>query len=99
MKNIQEEMDKYITYFKKKKRFEFGDKEEINKILNSEKYFEFIDTVYNYYNSQINPDAQSKERLAIQCYLDADETINSFWIRLLGNNINDEIKNHLKITI
>jgi len=40
---------------------------------------------------------ENKERLAIECYLDADEAITHFWKKLLGNNLTEEIRAHLKI--
>jgi len=95
MINLNEEIQKYISYFKKK-LYSFN-QEEIDQILTSNKYFQFINTIYDYFNSKVVSNNSGKERLNIECYLDADEVINKFWLDLLGNKINDSIKSYLKI--
>lgn len=95
MANLEEEIQKYLSYFKKK--LYYFNQEEIDQILISDNYFKFINTVYDYFNSQVASNNTGKQRLNIECYIDADEVINKFWLDLLGNKINDSIKSYLKI--
>jgi hypothetical protein len=99
MNELDEEIRKYVKYFRKKRDLDSLNTEEINKVLISEKYFEFIDNVYKYFNHKNGVGTEaSKERLAIECYLDADEAINQFWSKLLGsNNLTDAVRAQLKI--
>lgn len=96
---VNEELEKYVAYFKKKTDLSDLDTDNINKILNSDKYSEFIDFVYDYYNSKISPSNTNKERLSIQCYLDVDGAINSFWHMLLGIDQYEKFKSKLGIKI
>jgi len=99
MKDLEKEIEKYVIYFKKKRDLDTLNSEEINKILISQRYFEFIDNVYDYFNSKKGMDKENNnERLAIECYLDADEAINQFWKKLLGRkNLTDSIRTKLQI--
>jgi len=98
MSDIDNQIEKYVKHFQKKTNLDSIKKEEIDKVLISDKYFEFIDNVYNYFNSKKGSKKhENKERLAIECYLDADEAITHFWKELLGTNLTEEIRSHLKI--
>lgn len=99
MKDLEKEIEKYVIYFKKKRNLDTLNTEEVNKVLISQKYFEFIDNVYEYFNSKKGLDKENNnERLAIECYLDADEAINHFWKKLLGrNNLTDARRTQLQI--
>lgn len=97
MQDIKDEIEKYVSYFVKKKKLKFNSKKEIDQVLTSQKYFEFVDKVYNFYNSQISTNVDPKERLSIECYYDVDQAINSFWNRLLGNKFSEKIKTILKL--
>jgi len=96
---VPKELEKYVAYFKKKTDLSALDNDSINKILNSDKYSEFIDFVYDYYNSKISPSIDNKERLSIQCYLDVDDAINSFWHMLLGVEQYEKLKSKIDIKI
>jgi hypothetical protein len=96
---VPEELEKYVAYFKKKTDLSDLDIDNINKILNSDKYSEFIDFVYDYYNSKVSPNNPNKERLSIECYLDVDGTINNFWHMLLGVEQYEKFKSKLGIKI
>ena len=93
MEEIINEIEKYVNYFKKEK-LQVNNREDINKILNSQKYFDFIEFVYNHYNSKI----QSKKniRLCPQCYFDADRTIDYFWELLIDEKLIIEFKSKSK---
>jgi hypothetical protein len=70
---------------------------EINKILNSKEYFEFIDKLYDYHNLKNNNNCQSEEiRLCLQCYSEVDRTINFFWEQLLGPELHKKFQSNLK---
>ncbi len=97
LQDIKDEIEKYVSYFVKKKKLKFNSKKEIDQVLTSQKYFEFVDKVYNFYNSQISTNVDPKERLSIECYYDVDQAINSFWNRLLGNKFSEKIKTILKL--
>jgi hypothetical protein len=99
MTNLQRVINNYIEYFKEKENLVGKSTEEIEKILNSEKYDELIDRIYEYYNSRVPKNGENKERLSIEYYLSADEQINKFWIQLLGENLTDEIRSKLKLPI
>lgn len=92
---IQHDIEHYVSKFRSGlKKF---DQEEINKILTSDDYFKFINTVYDYFNEQIPSKNNGGERLSIECYIDAEQAINDFWLELLGKNANDSLKSYLKI--
>ena len=57
----------------------------------------FIVRVYNFYNTQKCLNTPTEERLSIQCYFDADQTISSFWNRLLGKKFSEKVKSRLNI--
>ncbi len=97
LSHIKEEIERYVDYFIKKKRYKFINTEEIDQVLTSNKYLEFVDTVYNFYNTQRSPNIPIEERLSIQCYFEADQAINSFWKRLLGDKFNNKIKSKLNL--
>lgn len=97
--HISDKLEKYVAYFRKKTDLSNLDLQALNKILNSDKYSEFIDFVYDYYNSKVNPDNPNKERLSIQCYLDVDAVINNFWHMLLGVKLYEQFKSKLGIKV
>jgi hypothetical protein len=99
MTNLQRVINNYIEYFKEKENLVGKNIEEIEEILNSEKYDELIDKIYEYYNSRVPSNGEKKERLSIEYYLSADEQINKFWIQLLGENLTDEIRSKLKLPV
>jgi len=93
MDEFNENVQQFIKYFRKKAHFSEDNLEEVNKILSSDKYSEFIDSVYKHFNKQLKP---GEGRLAIQNYLEADEIITSFWDELLGENMSEAYRAHLK---
>lgn len=97
MSYVKYEIEKYVNYFKKKRKFKISNIEEINRILNSQKYYDFINKVYSYYNLK----AQSKEniRLCPQYYIDVNKIIDYFWELLLGNKLYNEFKSSLKLKL
>ncbi|TXT61969.1 MAG: hypothetical protein BAJALOKI1v1_1060004 [Promethearchaeota archaeon] len=97
MIDLNRQIQDYLAYFKKK--YVQFNQEEIDQILTSDKYFKFINMVYDYFNSNVASNNNGKERLSIECYIDAEETINKFWLKLLGNKLNENIKSYLKIGI
>ena len=88
-------VEKFVNYFKRKKKFIIEEIEEINNIINSQKYYDFINEIYNYYNSKVKSNSQI--RLSPQCYTDAGQTIDYFWDLLLGHKLNNKFKAELKI--
>ena len=72
-----------MKYFRE--NYDTEEKSEIDKILTSEKYADFIEMVYNYHNSKVQKEPSDKTRLCLRCYQDADRTINYFWSQLLRN--------------
>lgn len=100
MSEIKLELRKYLKHFKNKKRYQIKDVKEINKILNSEEYFEFINKVYEYHNLKKNFKPHTIEgRLCLQCYSEANRTINSFWEQLLGSELNKELQSDIKLKL
>jgi hypothetical protein len=93
MDELNENIQQFIKYFRKKANFSEDNLEEVNKILTSDKYSEFIDSVYKHFNKKLKP---GEGRLAIQYYLDADEIITSFWDELLGENMSEAYRTYLK---
>ncbi|MBY9005355.1 MAG: hypothetical protein KGD63_01200 [Candidatus Lokiarchaeota archaeon] len=91
MSHIKEEIERYVNYFKRKKKYKFTNKEEIDQVLTSDKYLEFVNTVYNFYNTLKSLDTPSEERLSIQCYFEVDQAINSFWNQLLGKKFSEKV--------
>jgi uncharacterized radical SAM superfamily Fe-S cluster-containing enzyme len=79
----------YVKYFKKKTKRNL----EVTMILNSEKYTDLINKIYQYYNkqSQFSGDA----RLSPDCYMDADKAIDYFWEILLGTKLPEHLKFNL----
>jgi hypothetical protein len=96
MDKLNENMEKYVNYFKKKSDLTDYNLDKLNNILTSEKYLEFIDLVYNYFNQKSNNSESENGRLAIRCYLEADQIISSFWKQLLGEEMSEKFHNHLK---
>lgn len=97
MSDIKEEIEKYVNYFKKKRKYNFNNKDDIDQVLTSDKYFEFVDTVYGFYNSQLCPNTPSQERLSLECYFEADQAIDLFWHRLLGKKFSEKVKSRIKL--
>ncbi len=91
MLTLTNEVEKFVKKFKKKIDFEVDLKTQMNKILISKKYNDFINLVYDYYNSKVEKEFSGEvpknERLHIQCYADVDKTINYFWELLLGKKV------------
>lgn len=99
MTNLQRVINNYIEYFREKENLKGKSLQEIEQILNSDKYDELIQDIYDYYNSRVPSNGEKKERLSIEYYLSADEQINKFWIQFLGDNLTDEIRSKLKLPI
>lgn len=97
MTNLQRVINNYIEHFREKENLIGKNLEEVERILNSEKYDELINEIYDYYNSRVPSNGEKKERLSIEYYLSADEQINKFWIQLLGENLNEDIRSKLKL--
>lgn len=97
MNDLINEIEKYVNYFRKKRKFHISNIEEINRILISQKYYNFINKVYSYYNSR----AQLKEkiRLCPQYYIDANKKIEYFWELLLGSTLYNKFKSSLKLKL
>ena len=74
------EIESYVEFFKKKRKFQISSIEGIKNILNSQKYNDFIEKLYKHYNSKV----QLKEniRLSPKCY---QETLRSRYKELLQN--------------
>jgi len=84
------ETESYVEFFKKKRKFQISSIEGIKNILNSQKYYDFIEKLYKHYNSKV----QLKEniRLSPKCYHEVNQNIDYFWELLLGNkSINEFI--------
>ena len=100
MIEIKLELRKYLIHFKNKKKYQIKDVNGINKILNSNEYFEFINKIYEYHNLKNNFKPQALEgRLCLQCYSEVDRMINSFWEKLLGPELNKEFQSKLKLKL
>lgn len=95
MDEIKVDIEKFVNYFKNKRRFRIDNVEQIDKILTSQKYLDFINTIYSYYNSKVG--ATDNYRLSPLCYLDADRAINYFWEFLLVSDLNKKLKSKLKL--
>ncbi len=94
MIEIESVLGKYVNYFLENKKFQMNNINQINKILNSKEYGNFIDVVYNYYNSKLK--SNDNYRLNPQFYIDANRTIDQFWDLLLDEELNTEFKSNLK---
>ena len=84
------EIESYIEFFKKKKKFQISSIKGIKNILNSQKYDDFIEKLYKHHNSKV----QLKEniRLSPKCNQEVNQKIDYFWELLLGNkSINEFI--------
>jgi len=81
MNDLIDIINSFVMYFKNKKKYRIDKKEDLNKILLSEKYNEFINILYNYYNLKKQPN--TKLRLSPQCYIDVNKKINYFWEQLI----------------
>jgi len=79
---VLDDINSIVMYFKNKKKFRINKKEDLNKILLSEKYEELINILYKYYNLKKQPNTEL--RLSPQCYRDVNKKINYFWKQLLG---------------
>lgn len=103
MEDIKPDIVRFIDFFKHEKKLSGNHIEEcieeINQILISHKYLDFINYIYDYYNSRIMPINKCKMRLLPQCYTDADNAIEHFWDLLLGKDLNNEYKSLLKIKL
>ena len=86
-------LEHYISQFRKKKKFQLNSIDSINSLLNSKEYSDFIENLYNFYDSSSNT---SEERLNIQYYSDVENIIDQFWELLLGNDLNNKFKSHLE---
>jgi len=94
MLEIENKLRKYVDYFLKSKKFRVNNIDKINEIINSKEYGNFINSVYNYYNSKLKP--QNNSRLNPQFYIDANRTIDQFWDLLLDEKLKNEYKANLK---
>lgn len=84
------EIENYVEFFKKKRKFQISCIKGIKNILNSQKYDDFIEKLYKHHNSKV----QLKEniRLSPKCYHEVNQKIDYFWELLLGNkSINEFI--------
>ncbi len=93
MIDIKVEIGKYVNYFEKKNIQERGIK-GIQELLNSREYSNFINTVYDYYNSKVK--SINGFRLDPRCYVDAKRTIDQFWDLLLDDELKTEFISNLK---
>ncbi|MEJ2251789.1 MAG: hypothetical protein P8Y97_19295 [Candidatus Lokiarchaeota archaeon] len=96
MDELDEQIDKFVRYFKRKTNLDRYNLEEIDKILTSDKYSEFIDSIYKYYNNKAENPPNYDGRLSIQHYMEVDHVINTFWDLLLGEHMNEKYRMHLK---
>ncbi len=94
MIEIESVLGKYVNYFLEKKNFQMNNINQINKILNSKEYGNFIYVVYNYYNSKLK--SNDNYRLNPHFYIDADRTIDRFWDLLLDEELSTEFNSNLK---
>ena len=84
------EIESYIEFFKKKKKFQISSIKGIKNILNSQKYDDFIEKLYKYHNSKVQ--LKENSRLSPKCYQEVNQKIDYFWELLLGNkSINEFI--------
>ena len=97
MKDLINEIEKYVNYFRKKRKFHISNIEEINKILTSQKYYDYINKVHSYYNLKAHP--KENIRLCPQYYIDVNKIIDYFWELLLGNKLYNEFKSSLKLKL
>ncbi len=84
------EIESYVEFFKKKRKFQISSVKGIKNILNSQEYDDFIEKLYKHHNSKV----QLKEniRLSPKCYHEVNQKIDYFWELLLGNkSINEFI--------
>jgi len=86
-------LNHYIHIFKKKKKFDLKNIEDVENIINSEEYLDFINAVYKFSNSKTRSD---NERLQIRSYSNADEIINQFLELILGKELYHNYTSHLQ---
>jgi len=55
------EIESYVKFFKKKRKFQISSIEGIKNILNSQKYDDFIEKLYKHHNSKV----QLKENIRL----------------------------------
>ena len=87
MSNDIFDLEHHVALFKKKKKFQINHLSEIDKILNSIEYSNFINKVYEFFNKHV---PRVDGRLALKYYSDANNIIDQFWNLLLGNDLNKE---------
>lgn len=95
MEELEIKLLDFVSYFKK--NYRVSDKSEVNKILNSKKYAEFIDMVYGYFNSKLVREEAEQVRLHLECYQDADKTIEQFWSMLSGEKLGNSLNNRVRL--
>ena len=83
------EIESYVKFFKKKRKFQISSINGIKNILNSQKYDDFIEKLYKHHNSKV----QLKEniRLSPKCYHEVNQKIDCFWELLLSNKSINEL--------
>lgn len=86
-------VEDYVHQFKKKKKFTVTSIKHINAILISEEYYEFIKHLYKHLNSKSN---NYQENLDLINYKDAENLIDQFWEKFLGNDLFCEFKSALE---
>ena len=89
------DIELHVNQFRNKK-FLIKHLIDIEKIIVSFEYSKFINSVYNFFNSQVEG---SEVRLNANHYNGAGEIIDHFWKLLLNNDSIASYQSHLKVKL
>lgn len=77
MKNLKNEIESIVNFFKRKRKFNIENIEGIKNIPNSQVYYGFINKIYSNYNSKVQ--LEENIQLSPKYHYEANQIIDNFW--------------------
>lgn len=85
MKNLKNEIESIVNFFKRKRKFNIENIEGIKKIPNSQVYYGFINKIYSNYNSKVQ--LEENIQLPPKYHYKANQIIDNFWELFLSKEL------------
>lgn len=76
MKNLKNEIERIVNFFKRKRKFNIENIEGIKNIPNSQVYYGFINKIYSNYNSKVQ--LEENIQLSPKYHYEANQIIDNF---------------------
>ena len=85
MKNLKKDVESFVNFFKRKRKFNFENIEGIKKNPNSQVYHGFINKIYSNYNSKVH--LEENIQLSPKYHYKPNQIGDNFWDLFLSKEL------------